>query len=120
MQINPHYIYNTLAGIKWLILQGDGGKAAATLDAFIALLRNTISNADEFITIRQEEQNLRNYVQISQVRYGNKIQVEFYIQDCCMEAKIPKLLLQPFIENAFFHAFPCGQRGGVRRTTIYL
>lgn len=113
MQINPHYIYNTLAGIKWLILQGDGGKAAATLDAFIALLRNTISNADEFITIRQEEQNLRNYVQISQARYGNKIQVEFYIQDCCMEAKIPKMLLQPFIENAFFHAFPCGQRGNI-------
>ncbi len=113
MQIHPHFIYNTLAGIKWLILQRDTKQSLAVLDAFIALLRNTISNADAFITIRQEEQNLRNYIQIIQTRYGSKIQAGFYIQPECMEAKIPKLTLQPLLENAFFHAFPNGQRGTV-------
>lgn len=111
MQIHPHYIYNTLAAIKWLILQGDSRQSAGVLDAFIELLRNTVSNADAFITIRQEEKNLRNYVRIIEARYGNRVQAGFYIQQECMEAKIPKLALQPFLENAFFHAFPNGQRG---------
>lgn len=113
MQINPHYIYNTLASIKWLIMQGSSKNSVDTIDAFIALLRNTISNVDEFITIRQEETNLRNYVKINQTRYGNKVNVEFYIEEECMEAKIPKLSLQPFIENAFFHAFPNERRGTI-------
>lgn len=113
MQINPHYIYNTLASIKWLIMQGCASDSAAAIDAFIALLRNTISNADEFITVRQEGENLRNYVKINQIRYGGRVNVEFYIQETCMDAKIPKMSLQPFIENAFFHAFPNGRRGNI-------
>lgn len=111
MQINPHYIYNTLASIKWLIMQGDAEQSTETIDAFISLLRNTISNADEFIPIRQEIVNLKNYVKINQTRYGDKVKVEFYVPEECMDCKIPKLALQPFIENAFFHAFP-GDRGG--------
>lgn len=113
MQINPHFIYNTLASIKWLILQGNAAGASESIDAFIALLRNTISNSDEFITIRQERCNLENYVTIIRTRYGNRVQVEFYIQEECYEAKIPKMVLQPFVENAFFHAFPVEQRGTI-------
>lgn len=113
MQIHPHFIYNTLAGIKWLILQGDCKQSAEVLDALVELLRHTISNADAFITVRQEERNLRNYIRIIQARYGNNIQSGFYIQQECLDAKIPKLALQPFLENAFFHAFPNGRRGVV-------
>ena len=51
MQINPHFIYNTLASIKWLVYQNDTEKTVSTIDAFISLLRNTINNTDEFITI---------------------------------------------------------------------
>lgn len=113
MQINPHYIYNTLAGIKWLIMKGNSKESIEMLDAFTALLRNTISNADEFITIRQEEINLKNYIRIHKARYGNKIQTEFYVQEVCRNAKIPKMILQPLIENAFFHAFPNERYGNV-------
>lgn len=84
MQINPHYMYNTLASIKWLIWQGDTAKSTKVIDAFISLLRNTISNTDEFVTIEQ-----------------------------CKGYKIPKLILQPFVENAFFHAFPAGMSGEI-------
>ena len=62
MQINPHYMYNTLASIKWLTWQGDVKKSTAVIDAFISLLRNTISNTDEFVTVEQEVANLKNYV----------------------------------------------------------
>ncbi|WP_394923622.1 sensor histidine kinase [uncultured Robinsoniella sp.] len=113
MQINPHYIYNTLASIKWLIWQGDAGKSSQTIDAFIKLLRNTISDTSECITIEQEIENLRNYVLINQTRYGDQVQVAYDVMEECMDCMIPKMLLQPFIENAFFHAFPSGRNGNI-------
>ena len=114
MQINPHYIYNTLASIKWLIWQGEADKSTAMIDAFISLLRNTISNTDEFVTVEQEIENLKNYAFINQTRYGDAVSVEYYIQPQCMQYKVPKLILQPFVENAFFHAFPQGERGRIQ------
>lgn len=113
MQINPHYIYNTLASIKWMILQKKDLEAAETLDAFIALLRNTISNVDEFISVEQEIENVKNYVLINHKRYGGRIQVEFFVTPDCTDCYVPKLILQPFIENAFFHGFPGERRGRI-------
>lgn len=111
MQINPHYIYNTLASIKWLIFQGNTNRSIKTMDAFISLLRSTISNSDEYITLEQEIENLKNYVLINNTRYGDKVQVEYYVAFGLEKCKIPKMIVQPFVENAFFHAFPgecCG------------
>lgn len=113
MQINPHYIYNTLASIKWLIFQGDVIKSTKTLDAFIALLRSTIGNRDEYITIESEIENLKNYVLINNTRYGDKVMVEYFVTFGCEHYKIPKMILQPFIENAFFHAFPYETEGRI-------
>lgn len=59
MQINPHFIYNTLSSVKWLIWQDDTDKSIKTIDAFISLLRNTISNKNEMITINEEIENLK-------------------------------------------------------------
>ena len=112
-QINPHYIYNTLASVKWLIWQGDKDKSVRVIDAFIELLRNTISNKNEFITVRHEIENLKNYVLINQIRYGSQVNVEYYVSLSCEEQKVPKLILQPFVENAFFHAFPEARQGTI-------
>ncbi len=113
MQLNQHYIYNTLASIKWLVYQNDRDKTTKTIDAFISLLRNTISNADELITISQEVINLQNYVLINQTRYGDAVQVAFYVSHNCQDLLIPKMILQPFVENAFFHGFPSGRSGHI-------
>lgn len=114
MQINPHYMYNTLASIKWLIWQGDAQKSTMVIDAFISLLRNVISNTDEFVTVEQEITNLKNYVLINQARYGDAIKAEFFVMPQCAAYKVPKLILQPFVENAFFHAFPEGRSGRIQ------
>lgn len=113
MQINPHYMYNTLASIKWLMWQGDVKKSTAVIDAFISLLRNTISNTDEFVTVEQEVRNLENYVLINKARYGEAVDVEFFVGEQCKQCFIQKLILQPFVENAFFHAFPEGMTGKI-------
>lgn len=114
MQINPHYIYNTLASIKWLIFQGNTEKSIKTIDAFISLLRNTISNSDEYITLEQEIENLKNYVLINNTRYGDKVRVEYYVTFGLESCRIPKMILQPFVENAFLDAFPCERKGNIQ------
>lgn len=113
MQINPHFIYNTLSSIKWLVWQENKSKASEVIDAFISLLRNTISNKNEMITVSDEIENLKNYVLINHVRYGDKINVNFFVMPECEGYIIPKLILQPFIENAFFHAFTDRDSGSI-------
>lgn len=114
LQINPHYIYNTLASIKWLVYQNNIEKTTGMIDAFISLLRNTISNTDEFITVEQELINLKNYCLINYTRYGERIRVEYFVTPECYDCILPKMVLQPFLENAFFHAFPSGQTGKIQ------
>lgn len=111
MQIRPHYIYNTLASIKFTVWQNDMEKATKIIDAFISLLRNSISNTDKFVTVEQDIVNLQNYVFINQVRYGDHVKVEYFVAPDCTQCMIPKLILQPFVENAFFHAFPENREG---------
>ncbi|WP_053242049.1 sensor histidine kinase [Clostridium sp. DMHC 10] len=113
MQINPHFIYNTLASIKWLMLKGDKEKTGSTIDSFISLLQNTISDTSETVTVEKEILNLKNYVFINEMRYGEKIKVNFHVFPQCNEYKLPKLMLQPFIENAFFHAFTGDEEGHI-------
>lgn len=113
MQINPHYVYNTLASIKWLIYQGEIEKSTKAIDAFISLLRSTIGNTDEYTTVEKEIENLKNYVFINNTRYGDKVQVEYFVNFGCEECQIPKMILQPFVENAFFHAFPYERKGKI-------
>ncbi|GAA0083753.1 sensor histidine kinase [Clostridium sp. CTA-7] len=114
MQINPHYIFNTLSSIKWLIWQGSNDKSISALDSFISLLRNTISKTDEFITVADEIENIKNYVFINNIRYGDRIKVEYFIMPDCNDYLVPKLILQPFIENSFFHGFPSDEEGKIQ------
>lgn len=112
-QINPHFLYNTLASIKFLVRQGGKEDSEAIINALISLLQNTIGNVNETITIEQELENLRNYVLINQMRYGNRIKVHYFVGPDCMNLPIPKLILQPFIENSFFHGFNRKQEGTI-------
>jgi two-component system sensor histidine kinase YesM len=104
-QINPHFLYNTLTSIKFLVQQGSKEEATETIHSLISLLQNTIGNVDEIVTVDQEVNNLKNYVFINQKRYGNRIKVNYFVGPDCSNYHVPKLILQPFVENAFFHGF---------------
>ncbi|AQU78405.1 sensor histidine kinase [Planococcus faecalis] len=113
-QINPHFLYNTLASVKFMIQQGNKEKATDMIHALISLLQNALSNVDQTITVEQEVIDLKNYVLINQARYGDGIKVNFFISPDCLDCQLPKLILQPFIENAFFHAFNEKKEGFVQ------
>ncbi|MFS0879161.1 sensor histidine kinase [Metabacillus niabensis] len=110
-QINPHFLYNTLTSIKFMVQQGSKEEAEETTTALISLLQNTVGQVNETITVKQEVENLKNYVFINQKRYGTRIHVNYFIASDCQDCLIPKLILQPFIENAFFHGFNRKQNG---------
>lgn len=105
LQINPHFLYNTLASIKFLALKGNSDLAGKAIHSLTAMLRNTIGNTDELETVREQMENLKYYTDIMSLRYDDRIPVFYIIHPGCLTAIMPKLLLQPMVENAFFHAF---------------
>ncbi|MDL4843219.1 sensor histidine kinase [Aquibacillus rhizosphaerae] len=113
-QINPHFLYNTLTSIKFLVKEGKKESAFDTMDALISLLQNALGNVDETITVEQEIVNMKNYVLINQTRYGDRIKVNYLISPDCVDYHLPKLIIQPFIENAFFHAFTNKKNGYIQ------
>jgi Predicted signal transduction protein with a C-terminal ATPase domain len=113
MQINPHFIYNTLTSIKWLIWQKDSEKAVQSIDTFTLLLRSTISDSQRLIPASEEVENLKNYVFLQKIRFGRQIQTDIFLSSSAADCLMPKLLLQPFLENSFFHAFTNRPQGVV-------
>lgn len=102
-EINPHFLYNTLTSIRFMVEMGRNEDAQAMLLSLGRLLRKTIGNSDEFITIREEIGILKDYILIQQVRYPDKFEVRFQIPEELLDYQIPKLILQPMVENAIFH-----------------
>lgn len=115
MQINPHFLYNTLTSIKYLAKMNRIDDVDRTITSLSAMLQNTIGKTEDTITVHSEIESLKHYVYINQIRYGEQIQVHFDVQPDCLELLVPKLIIQPFVENAFFHAFP-----GVAKGNIYV
>jgi two-component system sensor histidine kinase YesM len=112
-QINPHFLYNTLASIKIMVKQGSREKASETINALIALLQNAIGDANETITVEREMENLNHYARIMEARNGDRIKFRDFVSPDCRDALVPKLMIQPFVENAFFHAFNTKTEGSV-------
>lgn len=102
MQINPHFLYNTLDTISWMGSMGDNQDVSEMAIALGDLLRSTIKN-DSFITVQEELKSVRNYLFIQKYRFGDKINVVYDIQDETLDYIMPNFLLQPLIENAIIH-----------------
>ncbi|MCC3355314.1 sensor histidine kinase [Bacillus sp. REN16] len=113
-QINPHFLYNTLTSIKFMVKHGSKAEAEETLNAFISILQNTIGNGSETVQVKQEVNTLKDYVFINQMRYGSRITVSYFVGANCEDYMIPKLILQPFLENAFFHGFNRKPDGSIK------
>lgn len=113
MQIQPHFIYNTLTAIKFLIWQNDQEKASTALENFIQLLRHTLSNKEEMAPLKDELAIVNSYINILQLRYGEGIQTNIFSDEESENIPVPKMILQPIIENVYLHAFPNGQEGFV-------
>lgn len=121
-QINPHFLYNTLDSIRGKALD-DGSRETADMIAILSsFFRYTIGSRNPIVSIEQELINTDNYIKILQYRFSNRFTIEKDIQDISdniMQYSIPKLILQPLIENAISHGLSDTQSGGVIRISLY-
>ena len=104
-QISPHFLFNTLNTIRFAALNNNTQKVADMVFALLNLLRMTIAKSDELITIDEELETLRNYTAIFQMRHSVSVELICHVEEQIRQYKIPKLLLQPLVENALIHGF---------------
>ena len=114
MQLHPHFLFNTLHSISSLVLE-DPPKANSMIARLGDFLRLTLDNSDQqLVSLKQETEFLRCYLEIEQVRFGDRLTVAFELEPQTLSAQVPHLILQPVVENAVQHGIaPRATRGHI-------
>ncbi|KAB1438454.1 sensor histidine kinase [Candidatus Galacturonibacter soehngenii] len=118
-QINPHFLYNTLEVVRGQALIDDNYKIADMTEALAKYFRYNIGKDNDKVPLSEEIDNVYNYIKIQQYRFADKFSFHIYVHDDSKEYKncmIPKMTLQPIVENAIFH----GIEGKIGQGTIDL
>ncbi len=102
-QINPHFIHNTLNAVGYLAQKHDDQELYQALKAFNTLLRASISGTREMIPLGKEIELVESFIKIQQLRYGDSFSVTYEIDPAIEKLEVPKLILQPVVENAIFY-----------------
>ena len=116
-QMNPHFIFNSLGAIQSFMMKNDGRKAAFYLSSFSSLMRSILKNSrEEWITLQEEKQMLENYLNLHQLRLGEKLSFRVSVADDFEPESLilPPMLIQPFVENALVHGIePLAENGQI-------
>ncbi len=119
-QISPHFLYNTLENIRWKaisICKGDNEVSQIILN-LSEMLRISLDNEQQIITIEEEIRNARLYIEILQLRYEGKMQVIWEIDEMALKHSIVKVSLQPIIENAVYHGIKPLREAGLIKIMV--
>lgn len=126
-QINPHFLYNTLEGIRSEALLAGEDAIAEMTEALATFFRYTISKVDHLVTLEEELENIENYYYIQQFRFGDRLslKIEYEVGEeedelQALELYLPKLTLQPIIENSIYHGLETKPGRGSLLITISL
>ena len=102
-QMNPHFLYNTLDTINWLAFKEKQTEICNLVAAISSLIRASISNKKSIITIEQELDYVKNYIYIQHIRYKDRFDIIYDIDESLLKQAVPKLIIQPIVENAIIH-----------------
>ena len=116
-QLNPHFLFNALNAVSTLVVEQRTAEASRMLARLADLLRATLDRPPaDLVSLSDERELVRRYLDIEQIRLGDRLIVEIDVADDAWRARVPSLLLQPLVENAVRHAIAPRERGG--RITI--
>lgn len=119
-QINPHFLYNTLNSIKWMAAIQNATGIAEMTTSLARLLKSISKGTRQLIPIQEELALLKDYILIQNYRYGGIVKVNYSItDDTLLDYVIPKLTLQPIVENAIFHGIEAKGENGIITVTLY-
>jgi two-component system sensor histidine kinase YesM len=112
-QINPHFIYNTLDMINWHAIDHGARDVSQMLSLLGKMLRIGLSRGVLFIPLRQEMEHLHCYIELQQIRYQNRIRFSVSVPGSVGHYAVPKLMIQPFVENSLIHGFRAANEGTI-------
>ncbi len=115
-QINPHFLYNTLDSIIWMAEWGKNKDVVLMTSSLAKLLRQSISNQNEFVRVEEEVEYTRSYLVIQKMRYKDKLEYDIQVDEEALDVRMPKLVLQPLVENAIYHGIK--YKEGKGRVTV--
>ena len=119
-QINPHFLYNTLSTISAMAAIRDVPEICSMANALTDFFRYTIQQKDRFVTLKQECENLNNYIQIQSVRYGQRLRFHLNISPELLSCRVLCFILQPLVENAIIHGIDPKIEGGSILVSAYV
>lgn len=111
-QLNPHFIFNALESIRMHSILKQETETAKILESFAVLMRKNIQWDQDFVTIEEEGDNVRRYLEIQKYRFGNRMEFYLHIQEECRKRLIPKFTIITFVENACVHGIEKSVEGG--------
>lgn len=114
-QINPHFLYNTLDSIIWMAEWGKTQEVVQMTSSLARLLRRSISNEREVVTVAEEVEYTQDYLTIQKMRYKDKLEYEILVEQEIAQEGIVKLILQPLVENAIYHGIKYKEGKGMIR-----
>ncbi|MDR1174978.1 MAG: sensor histidine kinase [Treponema sp.] len=112
MQINPHFLYNTLDSVIWMAEQGKRDEVIDMSSALARLFRISISKGKEIIEVAQEIEHVRSYLTIQKIRYKDKLDYRIEVDEEILRLRIVKIILQPLVENAIYHGVKNATKSG--------
>ena len=118
-QINPHFLYNTLDIIVWMIENEKPDKAVSIVTALAKFFRISLSKGKNIITVRDEVEHVRNYLMIQNMRFKNRFEYNIKVDDEVLSYSSLKLMLQPLVENAIYHGMEFMDGDGEIDVSVY-
>lgn len=114
-QFNPHFLYNTLDSAKWMMKMGEADKASRVLTNLAKVLRYSIHDRPEepLAGVAEDLAAVKTYLEIHQLCMGDRLEVEYNVQEETLGCRIPRLLIQPIVENAVLHGLPAAGTGRI-------
>lgn len=111
-QINPHFLYNTLnAAVQLSMIEG-ADQTSMFVENIASLFRYNVRKLDTSVTLKEEVKNVKSYYELLKVRFGDLIRFEFDIEESTLSMRMPPLVLQPIVENAYIHGVGDSEEGG--------
>ena len=102
-QLNPHFLFNTLTSIRWMALIRGADNIVDSIDALASVLKYSLSRSNEEVTLKDELENIKNFIYIHNLRYQDQCVLELDSMDEIEDLKMMKFILQPVVENSIIH-----------------
>jgi len=118
-QINPHFLFNTLNTVSKMAYLEDAKATSDLIDSVATLLRHSLGQIDKQVSLSDEVRVVEDYFHIQKVRFSERSQFKLNMDESCLGIEIPRLTLQPLVENAFIHGIEEKEEGGIITLNIY-